>query len=69
MRFLSAGISDEAGNETRRLLRFHRLAVLVFLWVAPMFAVVGFVNGVSSVTALMLVTCGVYDIFDNGTKS
>jgi len=58
--FLTAGISPDANTETQRLLRFHRLAVLVFLWVAPMFAALALVHGVHSLSLLMLGTVVVY---------
>lgn len=57
-RFLNAGIRDGASAEERRLLHFHRIAMVSLIWISPMFSVRSYILG-----ATFEVTLGVFCSF------
>ncbi len=59
-RFMDTGIPAQASAEERRLLRFHRLAVVLLLWVAPVFALIALFMGELLFFALQVITFLMY---------
>ncbi|MCK5799675.1 MAG: hypothetical protein KAI47_20940 [Deltaproteobacteria bacterium] len=53
-KILTAGISPDTSREELRLLRFHRLSVLLLLWISPVFAFVALAYGNLPIFGLIL---------------